>query len=359
MSITKLPSDRSADAEIAVLVSQALNLETFSAPQGSSDGFRSGSLPICIQLFIKAGLCFSRSPQGYHAYRNLRTIDVSLMAQYDTQVAHLFYLPSLQELTIRHAMLSLHDPGAAFPTWPIPSNVVDITSLKLYQVYLPADVVSGMIRSCKALTSFECDVFITTPNSLDAWCAEVVEALQKHCESLNSLELLLGESQYYDRLEMTFRRVKGLQSLRALETLGIPFYVLMGKPSGEYVHDVWIPDPGQEEYPALKDVLPPGLRKLTVHAGHWSAFGNTLETTFTSYLQPEETRIERVSLLWDHLELNCPLPMDFWRIMKFYFEHDVSFEYTLQPAYGKSHPQNTCPFSCATYPSTLWYYLSQ
>jgi hypothetical protein len=60
---------------------------------------------------MKAGQCFSRSLKGHYTYRNLRTIEISLMARYDTEVAHLFHQPSLQEVSFHDAMLPLHNTG--------------------------------------------------------------------------------------------------------------------------------------------------------------------------------------------------------------------------------------------------------
>jgi hypothetical protein len=236
------------------------------------------------------------------------------------------------------------------PTWPIPSNVLGITSLKLYYSYLTADVICGTLRSCKALTSFKFVYHSWQNNAIDVWCAEVVRTLQKHRESLTSLELQIAERVFYRQLNLSFKRVDGFQSLHALEILEVPFFVLMGKPSGLYRNDVWIPDPGQEEYPTLKDVLPPGLRELTLHAGRWSAFGTALETKFKTYLSLGSTvkRIEKVSLYWDPLESDYPLPMNFWSIKKFYSEHEVRVDYTLQIMYGKSRSQDMCLFPGST-----------
>ncbi|KAJ4337333.1 hypothetical protein N0V95_008364 [Ascochyta clinopodiicola] len=190
---------------------------------------------------------------------------------------------------------------------------------------------------CIALKSFKCDRAYDNYDGADVrgreWCVEILVGLQRHSQTLTLLFL-----DAYDRidpwhLKRKYVRLQGFQTLVALESLNVPWHVIMGSPAGvKNAQDCW-ESVGGWKYPNLRDVLPKKLRHLKISK---TDFGTPdckgIEQTLCSALpfwdaENDALSLNSVEFLYNRAHYYQPLPMNFWRIQEKFQKAGRKFEY--------------------------------
>ena len=223
-----------AQLELAIIVLHAHNLESLQMQAQVHDReLDIDDFPIWLRPFIDAVQHGPKLPLENPRYENLHTLDINMQSTFEPDLSYLFLLPKLRKLRLGSVQFESDSMSENTPPvpWPIATAVSGVQELRLTDVDLPAYLVGQIIKSCKAITLFECllDNHRRPNIRKDSfWCQEIVTALYPHTSSLESLSLQTRGLQRLRKFQ--WPRVHGLPNFRALKRLTTQFYILVGVP---------------------------------------------------------------------------------------------------------------------------------
>ncbi|CAN9431331.1 unnamed protein product [Alternaria alternata] len=319
-----------AQLELAFLVASSPDLQTFIMDghhnfYGISSIDQRYELPVWLIPIIQVARKTPLNGMDHSFYRNLQTLDIEMQFSFDTSLAYLFLLPTLQ--TLRLSWMVSQIPFEDEANWPVKSRSSSVASLILDQAEISGTLIRLLITSCRELSCFKYSNGSVEEMPLSC-SAEIMSGLAQQQDTLRTLYLEPHQRGEYDYEGMTLTRIDGFHKLYALERLYTPFWALLGKPQSTYTgEESW-------QYPQMRNVLPPRLQELSLYIlpvmlsqeyndGYLSLFSSAL---------PSDTK--DLYLKWVHVEcenvLECaPLPFDFWDIKNVFLEQGVDFDYII------------------------------
>lgn len=324
-----------AQVELAVLISQASNLETMSMTvYYLSSEPHPHRVPLWMRPLVEAGrkLPLLNNPKEKTMYGQLHTLELTVHEICSYDLAYLLCLPSLRRLQLDglsyHAIESMDGNDL---NWPIPVASSGLHTLRLGDIDAPAEVIKRFISSCKALTEFVChcayesEVYTCTR----AWCAEILSALEQHSASLTLLSLDPEDQFTTDHRNHHFERLEGFNRFSSLKVLNVPWMLLMGRPPAHSVIKGTY-----RNYPHMRHLLPPNLEGLKLQMSPQTAPGVNEETLLSCLPQITESpdmeiSLEAVSIDYYSISWLNPLPFSFWDIKDKFLDYGVEFHYDI------------------------------
>ncbi|KAF2829905.1 hypothetical protein CC86DRAFT_367816 [Ophiobolus disseminans] len=260
-TITREP----AQAVLAILVARACNLEIFEMKaRHRASKLRAGELPFWLLSVVEAAQQIQKGAPDINRYHQLHTMHINVQASFSPDFAHLFSLPSLRKLRLDD-LGDFKDFRDITVQWPIQVATSNVHTLELVDSSVSGRVVASMITTCRELSHFKCLRAKRLQADGIEWCRKIVSALGQHASSLRTLSLDPGDTSWIKDVSIHYSRVQGLHQFHAMQSLTIPFMVLMGRPGGTYESDQWVSlAPEWKGYPQIGDTLPPKLQKLVL-----------------------------------------------------------------------------------------------
>jgi hypothetical protein len=327
------------DLEVAILVAQVPNLETFEMDvtyRGYRRPNNRSSLSIWLWPIVEAGRRISNDPSEHHDFTRLHAINIIGQSLSSPDLAYLFCLPRLRRLQINSVVTDSLKEAAPVP-WPVIYARSNLRELALTDVEAPAIVIAHMVRSCKALQVFTCrrpirgDWFDDDmPTELRAWCLEILLALEEHTESLEILELQpRDEPLLQHELSYCYQPLDGFRKLNALQVLVVPIHLLIGRPPRTTETKST-----QPITPLMRHVIPPNLTHLSLSmrpSTSPAASANTILDCMPANDANEEEReiLRNVQLRYEQMLLDFPLSLNFWEIERSFRQRGVDFVYVI------------------------------
>jgi hypothetical protein len=154
------------------------------------DNANAKGLPIWLYPITQAAQRASEGIVVGPTYDKLHSLALNMQWVYTPEMAYLFALPNLRRLSLRCMLWSSNQVP---PPWPIAPGSSGVHTLEMNAVDLPEGVIVHMIKSCKALSYFECEHFdpILDWESYFSWWSPIKAALEIHTASLKTISLKL------------------------------------------------------------------------------------------------------------------------------------------------------------------------
>ncbi|KAJ4994486.1 hypothetical protein SVAN01_00315 [Stagonosporopsis vannaccii] len=336
----ELTSEDAGQIELWRLISQAPNLESLHITAynwlGKAD--RSpNQAPMWLFPIVSAAQNIPTSPHYNGWFRKLLSLKIDLQDKCGIWLVHLFSLPSLQSLCLLSMGSYPHEAWAPALTWPDTSAISTVRDLDFVSVAAPADVIVKLAGYCKALKSFKCsrafEKHVRGYRNARQWCVDILDGLQRHKQTLLSLTLHPSDRHSSGQLSMEYERLKGFQTLVALDSLNVPWHILMGSPECfRDEQDAWEPM-GYWQYPVLRDVLPENLRHLkTSICDYELPNGVSIEEALFSGLPPQDWEddvllLKSIDFSYFLAHYFKPLPLNFWKVKDAFHKDGCTFTY--------------------------------
>lgn len=347
---TTLTSEDAAQMELWRLISQAPNLETLSVTVITwrreyvcSDD----QPPVWIFPVVSAAQSVQTDLKYSGWFHKLHTLSFNMHGQCGTWLIQLLSLPCLKSLSLGSWGIQPYDDWEVSLVWPETTATSGVRDLSFGDTSVPADVIVRVADYCMALESFRC--YRAWDNRAGAdergrqWCGEILAGLQRHSQTLTSLVLYPSDRHYQWNFDKQYGRLRGFETLVALNSLDVPWHVIMGSPVGIKNEDGhWVPV-GDFRYPNLHDVLPKNLRHLRFNKTERSTPGCAgIEQALSSALpfldaEGNGLLLNKIGLFYNGARCHKPLPMNFWRMQDAFQKAGVKFEYKF-----KLDPEDFC-----------------
>ncbi|KAJ4381427.1 hypothetical protein N0V86_003778 [Didymella sp. IMI 355093] len=272
-------------------------------------------------------------------FQKLHTLEFDMQGQCGTWLIQLLSLPSLKSLSLRSWGIKPYDDWEASLVWPEPTATSVVHNLNLWNTSVTSDVIVRIMDYCVALRSFRCNRALDNRFGTGVrgrqWCVEILAGLQRHNQTLASLDLDPYDTHDRFYLQEEYGRVDGFQQLVALNSLNVPWHVIMGSPAGvKNAQDHWKPVE-DFTYLNMRDILPKNLRHLKIHKSDHSTPDCTgIEQALNSLLPASDADtgalLNRLEFIYDNAHYYKPLPMNFWRIQSAFQAAGCAFSYKLK-----------------------------
>lgn len=349
----ELSSEDAGQIELWRLISRAPKLESLHVTTctwlGKTDHGPSQP-PMWLIPVLSAVPNVTMNPRYNGWFRELHSLTIHMNGMYGTWIFHLFSLPCLQSLSMMSMGSYPLEDWATALTWPEATSISSVRDLSLINVAAPAHVITRMAGYCKTLKSFKCDRAyerIVGKTSARPWCVEILNGLQRHKETLSSLALDPYDRLLSGRLWLEYKRLEGFKTLVALESLHVPWYILMGSPECFQNDDIKWEPLGYWEYPMLRDVLPGNLRALkTSMTAFELPVDVDLEEGLCSGLPPDGWEddvllLKSVDFSYNFAYYGAALPANFWRVQDAFHRDGLTFTYKYKLDPGAFSKQST------------------
>ncbi|KAH7361221.1 hypothetical protein BKA66DRAFT_212072 [Pyrenochaeta sp. MPI-SDFR-AT-0127] len=324
-----------SQVELAILVSQASNLESMSMEvYYLASEPHPQRVPLWLRPLVEAGrkLPLVNNPREKTMYGMLHSLTLRVHETCSYELAYLLCLPSLRRLQLDGLLYQARqgEDGQSFKS-PIPIASSGVHTLKLHDIDAPSEVITWFISGCKALTEFKCqrendsEAYACT----QAWCANILSALEQHSASLTSLMLEPGDEFLKLRPDYRYARLEGFERLSSLKLLVVPWMLLMGRPPASSVINGTY-----KSYPRMRHLLPPNLEELSLSMSPWTAPGVSEEILLSSlprkpYETDMKTSLQNFNIRYYSLIWGTSLPCNFWNVKHAYRRSGVAFSYTI------------------------------
>ncbi|KAH7075642.1 hypothetical protein BKA63DRAFT_490600 [Paraphoma chrysanthemicola] len=322
--------------ELAILLTQAGNLQTFNVRAYKYVAAEFGAVPAWLSMLLAAGRQFAQRPRGLHAYHALHTVVIGLDIAHFAGMGYLFHLPAIRRLGF-HDFWREKENTAPAKYWSVRQATSTVRTPELKNCRISSHLVACMIKCCKELVSLSLDC---SNGTIDHWlfpqgCTRVLASLEQHQDTLESLRFLPG----YEYFARNPHSTNQLRNLRALRSLHISFTPKMNRTVTD-----WSLCKTPQDLVQLRDILPPKLRSVVLEISSKGLPRNVLGDSMATLLPPlpehgEETSLERVTVFYNGMEPEQPLPMNFSDTRSMFDERGVRFDYEIR-VYCGSCPEN-------------------
>lgn len=112
-------------------------------------------LPLCHRLIIEATRDTPTTLKACSMYSNLQSLHISVPMTYDTSLSYLFLLPGLRRVYLENLVYTGGD-WVPNDEWLIGEAVSEVQTLQIFNTELSGGILTHMIRSCKAISHFDC-----------------------------------------------------------------------------------------------------------------------------------------------------------------------------------------------------------
>jgi len=172
---------------------------------------------------------------GVEPLQDCLDIDSASNASFD-EAAQLMFIPGLRRLVLRH--FSGYQCGVRSCVAQPRSS--DVETLVLAATTTPEDVLSCMLRTCKALRAFSC-YRCPRPDHDSQWSGEVLIALRVHSDTLEELNLGSVIAWSWNGQATRQQAAHPLTHLRALKALDIDYPAMLYPPFQDDTLDKMLP----------------------------------------------------------------------------------------------------------------------
>ncbi|KAF2994962.1 hypothetical protein E8E13_002945 [Curvularia kusanoi] len=340
-----LASEDATQIELWRLISQAPNLASLTVASHKWLGKDVDQPPVWILPIILATQSVDTNPRYHGWFEKLHTLKFSMNGQCGTWLVHILSLPCLETLRVGSWGIQPYADWEASLVWPEPTATSRVSDLSFWYASVPADIIVRIMDYCIALKSFSCDRAYNRDRRVDMhgqqWSTEVLAGLQRHRQTLTSLYLRPAGKISVLGFEPESARVEGFQTLVALESLTVDWYILMGSQAGSFNSDWnsgWEPV-GDWTYPELREVLPKNLRHLSIDKTRSSTPGCMgIEQALCAAVARRDSNAEEndvflsagVHFVYYYVHPHKALPMNLWRVKDVYEKAGYRFEYKLR-----------------------------
>ncbi|KAF2829904.1 hypothetical protein CC86DRAFT_464398 [Ophiobolus disseminans] len=312
------------ECELALLVSQASNLETLRVLTGERYSWKVESIvqQLWFQLAVGISGNINATPGEKGIFKNLRTLEISLSDEFSPDLAYLFLLPCLRRLRLENISCGHHMDDASIQ-WPVPESSSNVQTLEVGFNGAPAAVPMHMIATCKSLSVFDCKRAGVSYYNIESWLGAILVSLERHATSL--LKLTIDLRRCVPR--KTYKARESFHRFQKLKSLSIPLEVLMGGPLATTV------DGGLHEW---ENALPHDLENLLLDIPNNAAPGPRYTDAILNLLQPHfrpDEPLQRLCMSYHsafRYFRNRPLPVDFWVVEKECKQHGFDFNYSIE-----------------------------
>jgi hypothetical protein len=220
------------------------------------------------------------------------------------------FSPACRSLKLSHFSGYFNGEPCTIP----PPNSSNIVSISLPATTATESVLSDLIKACKALETFTCCRH-RNPASFLTWSGSLLLDLEKHSNTLESLELLSVVGWAWNGFQTIPPSKRPLANMTALKHLTIDYSAM--------VH------PKSDGTP-LADMLPPQLETLTIHFDRIDMADNIDYTTIMkSLLAVPALKIVHVFYRHD-CKKRSTIPLLLYTLSEAFRKKGKAFQYVIQ-----------------------------